>query len=120
MIGFSHGRIARLVVLILATIWMVTLAAEETSVTPPMRCQRSHMPCCPNNESCSQAQCTEQVSERAETQAIDKQALATHSSATASLPVLDMRNRAAGQLWELTPGLHFHFPVFGLKDDLRI
>lgn len=120
VIGFSHGRIARLAALVLAASWMVTLAAAETSITPPMRCQRSHMPCCPNNESCSRAQCTEQVSERAEAQAVDDQMQETHSSVTASLPVFAVRKAAAWRLRELTPGLHFYFPVFGLKDDLRI
>jgi len=118
VIGFSHGRIARLAALVLAASWMVTLAAAETSITPPMRCQRSHMPCCPNNESCSRAQCTEQASERAETQTIDDLMQATHSSATTSLPIF--AKAPAGQLRELNSGLHFHFPVFGLKDDLRI
>jgi hypothetical protein len=119
VIGFGHGRVARVLSLILAAVWMVTLVSAETSITPPMRCQRSHMPCCPSSDSCSRAQCTEQVSEQAETQTIGDQEREASCSATGALPVPVLRQPTAA-LHELTLGLRFHFPVFGLKDDLRI
>jgi hypothetical protein len=124
--GLLHRRTSRVLALALAAVWVVTLAFADTAVTPAMRCQRGHMPCCPRTgdsegcagENCSAARCTEQVPEKAEGQA---GRVAEREAAALPGPRLDDGNQGAGwPVRELTSGLRYQSPVFRLKDDLRI
>jgi hypothetical protein len=119
--GWLHRRTGKALALALTAVWVVTLAFADTAVTPVMRCLRGHMPCCPSTstcESCTSAQCTEQVPEKAEAQATRVQ----KSDAVAVLPAQAEDPIAAtpGPMQELTTGLCYHASVFRLKDDLRI
>jgi hypothetical protein len=119
--GWLHRRTYRALALVLAAVWIVTLAFADTAVTPAMHCQRGHMPCCPrgsDGENCSSARCTEQVPEKSEAQ----DAQAKEGEAVAVVPA---RMEAPGAfspepVLELTSGLHYQAAVFRLKDDLRI
>ncbi len=126
MIGSFHRRTGKVLGLVLAAVWVVTLAFADTAVAPAMQCQRGHMPCCPstgNSEgcvgnNCSAARCTEQVPEKAEAQTVK----AREGEAAAASPVwMDAVGLSIAQpVRELMPGLRYHAPVFRLKDDLRI
>jgi len=119
--GTAHRRRFRVLALALAAVWVVTLAFADTAVTPAMHCQRGHMPCCPQNsngESCSSAQCTEQVPEKAESQGAR-----VKESETAVVPAAGVEaaaRRVAEPMHELSLGLRYQASVFRLKDDLRI
>jgi hypothetical protein len=118
--GTVHRRTHGVLTLFLAGIWMVTVAFADTAVTPAMHCQR-HMPCCPqsgNGESCSSAQCTEQIPEKAEAQTV--QAPERETVAVAPVRSGDAAQAAWEPVWELTTGLRYQASVFRLKDDLRI
>ncbi len=116
-----HSRTSRWVTLALAVVWVSTVASADAVLTPVMHCH--NMPCCPRSDGgmqeCSTAQCAEQTPERAESQAVAKEAGATSSPATA-LPTEPAIPRLAAPRLELTQGLRFSAAVFRLKDDLRI
>lgn len=122
MIGSFHRRTGKVLGLVLAAVWVVTLAFADTAVAPAMQCQRGHMPCCPTTgcgaESCSSARCAEQVPEKAEAQVVK----AREGEAVAASPVrMDAVGLSTAQpVRELMPGLRYSAPVFRLKDDLRI
>ena len=119
--GWLHRRTGQALALALVAVWVATLAFADTPVTPAMHCQRGHMPCCPRSdsgESCSSAQCTEQVPEKAEAQSV--QAREDEAVATATVWPEDARRSADQPVRALTTGLHDHASVFRLKDDLRI
>jgi hypothetical protein len=124
VIGLFHRRTSKVLALALAAVWVVTLAFADTAVTPAMRCQRGHMPCCPRTgdsegctgESCSAARCTEQVPEKAEGQA----GHAKEGEAATSAVGKNGAAPAQEPVRELTSGLRYQSPVFRLKDDLRV
>jgi hypothetical protein len=126
VIGSFHRRTGKVLGLVLAAVWVVTLAFADTAVAPAMQCQRGHMPCCPSTgdsagctgNNCSAARCTEQVPEKAEAQVVK----AREGEAVAASPVrMGAVGLATAQpVRELTSGLRFSAPVFRLKDDLRI
>lgn len=111
--------------LALAAVWVVTVAFADTAVTPAMRCQRGHMPCCPRTgdsegcagESCSSVRCTEQVPEKAEGQVVHAK---DGETATPAVGKNGASAPAQEPVRELTSGLRYQSPVFRLKDDLRI
>ncbi len=119
--GLLHRRSYRVLALLLSAVWIVTLVSSDTAVTPAMHCNRSHMPCCPrtggNGESCSGAQCTEQVPEKSETQAAPAR---ERQVAAAAVRRDTCRAAAAVPVREITAGLRFEAPVFRLKDDFRV
>lgn len=120
MTGFTQRRIARLLSLAVASVWIVTLVWAVTAVTPPLHCQRSHMPCCPSGESCSNAPCTEQIPEKTEKQAVHAKERDSARTTKAGVPLPVLRRGSAALVRELSAGLRFCCPVFRLKDDLRI
>jgi hypothetical protein len=102
--------------------WVATLAFADTAVTPAMHCPRGHKPCCPQSgsgESCSTARCTEQIPEKAEARVLEAPASETQA-AVAPVRIAEAQRSAAEPARELTAGLHYHAPIFRLKDDLRI
>jgi hypothetical protein len=116
--GFSHRRAFRLVALVLSAFWIVTLVCADTAVTPPLHCQRHHMPCCPASESCSQ--CTEQVPEQSEVQAITVEEQQPTAAALPAVAAIALYRSVQAPIFELTPGLRFQSSVFRRKDDLRV
>lgn len=110
----------RWLALAMAMVWVVAVASADAVLTPVMHCR--DMPCCPRSDggmqSCSTAQCTEQIPEKAESQNAAKQPGAVASIA-AALPVMPDPRSGVPQR-ELTPGLRSAIAVFRLKDDLRI
>jgi hypothetical protein len=118
--GWLHGRTGRVLALALAAVWVVTLAFADTAVTPAMHCQRGQMPCCPrsgNGESCSDARCTEQVSEKSEAEVVQA---GEDDAVVPPVRVEDAKLSAAEPVRELTAGFCYHDAVFRLKDDFRI
>jgi hypothetical protein len=117
---FPHPRVSRWLALAMAVVWVVAVASADAVLTPAMHCR--DMPCCPRSDggmqSCSTAQCAEQIPERAESQNAAKEPGAVASTA-AALPE-EPEARSAIRKRELTPGLRSPIAVFRLKDDLRI
>lgn len=114
-------RVRAAAALVLASVWIFTLAWTDWAVVPAMHCQRSHMPCCPrtgsNTESCSSGPCLEQVPEKAETQNSQADSLPPSTAAAAiSAPAI----AAPAGARDFLTGLCFEPAVFRLKDDLRI
>lgn len=104
----------------MAVVWVMTVASANTVLTPVMRCH--NMPCCPRSDgglqSCSTAQCAEQVPEKAEGQIAAKD-LAAASLPPALLPRVALERAFEVPQQELTAGLRYSVAVFRLKDDLR-
>lgn len=116
-----HPRISRWLALVLATVWVAAVASTDVVLTPGMHCH--DMPCCPRSDggmqSCSTAQCAEQVPERAENQNAAREPGRTSLLVTVQ-PATVAERWAASRKMEQTPGLRYTTPVFRLKDDLRI
>ena len=118
--GTAHRQTVRVLALALTAVWMVTLAAADTAVTPAMHCQR-HMPCCPqnnNSERCATAGCTEPVPEKLESQ--ESRARESEAAVVGAAAVEARVEPGFEPAWELTLGLRYQAGVFRLKDDLRI
>lgn len=104
----------------MAVVWVVTAASANALLTPVMRCR--DMPCCPRSDgglqSCSTAQCAEQIPEKAEGQSAAKELAAASLPATA-LPAPRAEREFEVPRRELISGLRYSVAVFRLKDDLR-
>jgi hypothetical protein len=112
---------SRWLALAMAIVWVVAVASAEAVLTPAMHCH--DMPCCPRSDggmqSCSTAQCAEQVPEKAEAQSAAKEPVRVALS-VAAMPAGAGAPRLGIRQMELTPGLRPAAAVFRLKDDLRI
>ncbi|MFZ0632298.1 MAG: hypothetical protein WA399_01415 [Acidobacteriaceae bacterium] len=121
MTTFLHPRMSRWLALALAVVWVMAVASANVMLTPAMHCH--NMPCCPRSDggmqSCSTAQCAEQVPEKAESQSAAKE-LDTASMPAALWPAVVAASRSAVPQQELTPGLRYSAAIFRLKDNLRI
>ena len=124
MILFAHRRSSKLLGLALCVVWVATLAQADTAMVLAMRCQR-HMPCCPQSPNregcgngCSEAQCAEQIPEKAEAQ--EKASANQEQAAAPAIGSAGAGQAGAEPIRELTAGLQFRAGVFRLKDDLRI
>jgi hypothetical protein len=118
--GYAHRRIARILTLVLTSVWMGAVIAAGAAETPAMHCHGINMPCCPpsggDSTSCSGAQCIEQVPQKNESRIVNPA-----PAPRVPIAVLDVRVRPSHvPVIELTSGLRYQSSVFRLKDDLRI
>jgi hypothetical protein len=118
--SFLHPR--PWLALTLAMVWVAAAASADVVLTPGMHCR--DMPCCPRSDggmqSCSTAQCAEQVPEKAEGQSAPQR----EPKGAALIAIAAVPDGAAGSgadaRPERMPGLRSSAAVFRLKDDLRI
>ena len=120
MIELFYRRTRKLLVIALATVWLVCLACADSAAASTLHFERPHMPCCPRsgNQSarCSSAQCGSQAFQKSDARSAGE-APAAHPIAA---PRLAVARPWLSSLRELTPGLFHRAAVFRLKDDLRI